>query len=60
LNCETQWVRLCSIQKKLYIPHLGCVSLDIVPRNWVCEACKTRSDHDDDVTLPYMAMCLIT
>ena len=46
--------------------HLGCVSLDIVPRNWVCEACEAsgqvegQSDHDDDVTLPYMGTCLIT
>ncbi|KIJ94880.1 hypothetical protein K443DRAFT_109670, partial [Laccaria amethystina LaAM-08-1] len=50
LGCETQWY------------HLGCVLLDIVPRNWVCEACKASgtSDHDNDVTLPYMGMCLIT
>jgi hypothetical protein len=34
--------------------HLGCISWEIVPQNWVCEACETRSDHDDDVTLPYM------
>ncbi|KIJ95039.1 hypothetical protein K443DRAFT_109446 [Laccaria amethystina LaAM-08-1] len=40
--------------------HLGCVSLGIVPQNWVCLACETGSDHDDDVTLPYMGTCLIT
>ena len=42
-----QWVRLCSIREKLQVTHspkfqyhLHCISLEIVPRNWVCEACE--------------------
>ncbi|KAF8156524.1 hypothetical protein B0H34DRAFT_709473 [Crassisporium funariophilum] len=27
-GCETQWY------------HLQCVSLEQIPRNWVCEACE--------------------
>ncbi|KIK09698.1 hypothetical protein K443DRAFT_71178, partial [Laccaria amethystina LaAM-08-1] len=54
LGCETQWY------------HLHCVSLEVTPCNWVCEACEVsgkgiegRSDHKDDVILPYMEVCLI-
>ncbi|EDQ98891.1 uncharacterized protein LACBIDRAFT_318576 [Laccaria bicolor S238N-H82] len=48
VGCETQWC------------HLQCVALEIAPRNWVCEALEDQRDHDDDVTLPYIGMCLIT
>ena len=47
LGCETQWVRLSIFHTKKVLYHsatfryhLGCVSLDIVPRNWVCKACE--------------------
>ena len=47
LGCEMQWVRLSIFHTKKVLYHsptskyhLGCVSLDIVPQNWVCEACE--------------------
>ena len=48
LGCETQWVRLSIFHTKKVLYHsptfkchLGCVLFkDIVPQNWVCEACE--------------------
>jgi hypothetical protein len=45
LGCETQWVKICSEQEKFQVTHLYsnitcCISLEIIPQNWVCEACE--------------------
>ncbi|KIJ99164.1 hypothetical protein K443DRAFT_102644, partial [Laccaria amethystina LaAM-08-1] len=51
LGCETQWVAFCwtlfhEIGFARPARHLGQV--------------EGRGDHENDVTLPYMGMCLIT
>ncbi|KAF8148941.1 hypothetical protein B0H34DRAFT_643992, partial [Crassisporium funariophilum] len=49
LGCETQWY------------HLGCVSLEIAPWSWLCNACEGMgSAQGNDVILPCMDACLIT
>lgn len=54
-----QWLgKMVGCETQQY--HLQCVALEIAPRNWVCEALEDESDHDDDVILPYIGMCLIT
>ncbi|KAF8166039.1 hypothetical protein B0H34DRAFT_649099 [Crassisporium funariophilum] len=47
-GCETQWY------------HLQCVSLEQIPRNWVCEAYGQESACGSDIILPYIEVCLIT
>ena len=72
LGCETQWVRVYSIQHKLQVTHLYA-SITYVAFRWKSfheigfARCVRRlglvegqSDHVDDVTLPYMETCLIT
>jgi hypothetical protein len=45
LGCETQWVCnllvfLVYIAENMFKYHLACVSLEIAPRNWLCNACE--------------------
>ena len=71
LGCETQWVKICSEQEKLQATHLYS-SITYIAFHWKLfhkigfarpvrhlGQVEGQRDHDDDVILPYLDMCLI-